>query len=427
MPTSPARPPRLYRLRALGLLVGLSVLGQAGLASAADCPSAEPEDPLRVYLISAGAGPDLFSSFGHSALWVSGGGLKKSAVFNWGSYNTAKLTPPELLGGFLAGTMEYWLSTRSFSNIARRFEKEDRSSVLQRIDLPPAMLDTLSGQLREAALDPDPTYIYHWVERNCATQIRDLLDRITQGQIRAQLDGPADTTHRREVLRHLSPRPLSWFGWHFTTNRNVDLALSRWESMYLPIRLKQELEAVEIDWSPTDRRPLLAETCSLSDGHRSWPAPAPPVRWPWLLAIGGTLGALLTGLGSRAGRGPRVLLGVLISILGGVLGLLGTLSMALWLSSVLAGFGPNENWLVANPLSWSLVGIGAAIARDRRRNAPRLATISMGLAGLASLSLVLAPLSWPGQENLAVLCLFIPALAGATWAIRSWARRAPER
>ena len=385
------------------------------ISTARGCEPAAPEEPVRVYLVTTAPGESLFNRFGHSALWVSGGGLPEDLVFNWGSYDSTKQDPTR---DFILGRMDYGLALDSWKYVADKAKRHDRTMVLQDLSLPPVAVQRLQALLTEAWLPENRLYRYHWREDNCSTRIRDLLDRALEGGLRGQharadfreADPESARTAREEVLRHLAPDPLVWFGWTFMAPSSADESLTAWESMFLPSRLMEAMDATTVAWPDGSQRPLVDRTCVERTGANHWrPLQMPDRRW--IMAL---LGLIWGGLALLLGSfGRRRTLGLVAATLGLVGGALGTATMALWWLSAIEGLGPNENWFQASPLTLLLAGAGLVMGVTRRGT--RFAqAVAMGLVWMALLGLVVSLGPVTNQRSAEVIALFLPALVG-TW------------
>ena len=84
---------------------------------------------IRAFLITLSPGNEVWSSFGHSAIWISDARTGKDEIFNFGTFNGEQ---PNLLGRYLNGTLEYWISVNSYKKDFKRYNKtEDRIFVPQ--------------------------------------------------------------------------------------------------------------------------------------------------------------------------------------------------------------------------------------------------------------------------------------------------------
>jgi hypothetical protein len=210
----------------------------------------------------------------------------------------------------------------------------------------------------------------------------------------------------------------------------VDEEMSRWEQMFLPIRLSEHLDSVKVAGPDGALRPVVKSFQVLAEGGR-WPVPARPSNRTWrYLAVGAVLGGVLMWLGARSLRLPRaerggggkaaeaifLALATLWALLAGVAGLVVT-----WLS-LLSGHRAahqNENILLFNLLALALaVVLPLAIRRGGRilKAARRLALV---VAALAALGLLLKLLPWFDQSNLELIALALPIHLGLWAGLRS--------
>ncbi len=392
-------------------------------AGARPCALAQPDDPLTIHLVSIAPGADLLNSMGHTVVVFSGGELGFPHAYNWGVFDTSQ---PGVVASFLQGRLEYFLLATHGQQMLDHYAREDRTMIAQRLALPPEQADAMFWRIDAQARSPElRTYAYHWADANCATKARDAIDQAAGGAVRAALDHRVDTTPRFEALRHFAPWPVLAFAWDFISSSRVDTPLTAWERTMVPEHLMLELEHVTVGWPDGGREPLVAETCTLHRGQRSWAAAAPRPGWASAPpGIGGA--ALLLAARLRGGPGAQRLVGALVALYGSVLGLLGTTSFLLWASSDLDGVGPTENWLVAGPQSWLLAWSGVQILRGRA--IPTWARAGcVALAALGSSTLLLELTSLSGQTNGRVLGALLPGLVACAAAVGHPPVMRPER
>ena len=385
----------------------LPTLLLGAVAAAADsCPVAQPGEPTRIYLLTTVPGDDLTSLMGHSALWVSGGNYPKGIVYNWGAFDSRQ---GQVVSRFLHGTLDFWLDAESYGSMEKRVKRERRTLYAQRLDIEAAAADALAARLSTDSAPERRAYPYHWVERNCASQVRDAIDAATGGALHAAVgDGPSGVTARSEVLRHFSPMLPVWFGWNLLAGPYTDRPLSQYESLFIPERLMGAVDGAK----RPDGQPLVTARCTLLQGETPFAPPVAPGHLGLLWGAGIGTGAAMWGLAGRAAqRGARIALGLLMSLYGLLCGGTGTLVLVLWLISTLAGVGPNPITILANPLLFGLFfGGGLAIARGRLGWVERARRLEPLLLGLAALSLPVA--LWAGTDLVGAYGLFLPPLVG---------------
>jgi len=383
----------------------------------AGCTPAKKGEPVRVHILTTSQGDKIFNSQGHTAIWVSGGQLKKDMVYNWGAFDGRR---PDLLPAFLSGRMEFWLAAETYPVQWKRTVRTDRTLIAQRLDLPPGAGEKIAAKLRHASHRDRRDYIYHYAENNCATQVRDVIDEAIGGQLKTQLSNVTEWTGRYDGARNLAPWPIVWFAWDFMVSSYLDQPITSWQAAMVPQRFMDSLASVEYThgWPDGAPRKLVAETCLLRKGRYGWAQDAPPSYLPYILgslALSGTA----FGLGMRRfqRRAAGVVAGGLLLAPILLLAFIGTATMGLWAMSDLPGVGPTENWAYGHPLTWLLLGPVVQLIRGRtiglwgRR-------FTWGLAGLGMLGLLAKPLPWFDQANLGVIAVWMPlliCLAGLSW------------
>ena len=314
------------------------------------CEAVDRDDPLNVYLVTSGPGSGMYTRVGHSALWVSGAG-KDEVFFNWGAYD---LEQNNFLWHFFMGTAHFKLSLMPKERNDSIAEREERVVKAQHLNLSPDMLQRLERKLEKKAKPQNRSYIYHWEKQNCATLIRDMLDSAAGLPWQELKNEHTNITRRNEVLRHLGPLHWGWFGWHFMGSAYADQTYTQWELMHIPENLMKQAAETTIQWEDGSKHPLVDYECILRDSSRGWALEEPPTRWHWLW----TIGLFFSGLIFKGLQHPsRFISSISKSILSAHFlfgAFLGTIFPFFWITSSLEGYGPNENWFYANPLSFFL-------------------------------------------------------------------------
>lgn len=362
------------------------------------------EDPslLEISMLTMPPGGELWSIFGHTALWVRSPVGER--VYNFGVISPEH---PDLTRRFVTGELDFFLGTRSYESMMAYYRGQHRRVYRQRLDIPYEAAVELARFLEREAAPENRTYRYHWIDANCSTRVRDALDQVLGGLLSGHFVGHVDYTPRQEVLRHLAQSPAAWFGWNFTVG-SADEPLTRWDSLFLPDRLYTALEEVELG----EGHPLVSDTCLLLDGTHGWAPPKPP-NWDFVLWLLGFAFAAILWTLLRVGRQrplARVLAGSAIVLFGTIGGALGAASVWTWSQSTYSGFSDNANLFLANPLSFALLPIGVAVCLGWRRDSrfARLASFALLSLGAVGLIASLTPLS--NQEGFGFLGLFLPAL-----------------
>jgi hypothetical protein len=206
--------------------------------------------------------------------------------------------------------------------------------------------------------------------------------------------------------------------------RFADREMTRWEQMFLPVRLREMMDSVRVVVGDGSLRPAVRSQVVLVEGGR-FPEPARPADWTFgYLGAGGALGLVLAGLGrharaarsgSDAARGGFLALGTLWALLAGVVGLL---LAWLWAFSTHTAAHRNENLLLFNVLALALAVVLPAAVRARAWAIQPARRLALAIAALAALNLLLKLL--PGdQGNLELIAFALPAHAGLALGLSS--------
>ena len=385
---------------------------QYGLCSVSQKRS---DEEIRVFILTVSPGEKVWSSFGHSLIWISNGQKDIDESFNFGTFDPRQ---PNLLYKYLNGELVYWLEAQPFlPDLARYVKSEKRTVVAQRLRLPPQMIENLVARLSHLRKDENKRFVYHWAKESCGTKIRDLIDEITDGQFKKQHLQATEHTHRTESLRHLTDKFFIWLGWTYMANANVDRPLNEWELLYSPVRLRDALAQTEITWPDGISRPLHAYDCTWeAEGETSgnpWAPETPPDHFWQLFLSGIFLGVLFASaplLGTTK-RQYRHIIGGTVILFGIVLGSIGTFhAMLFW--STLDDLHPNANQLLISPFHLSWIFAGVSLIRSASRWSKYL--IIMGV-GLSFICLLFHLTSISMQDNSSLIAFFIPFYSGLAW------------
>ncbi len=374
-------------------------------------PAAEGHFPEGVYLLTMYPGTQLFSYFGHNGLYVRRGAV--DTIFNFGAFDTRD---PNLLSGFVRGTQDYLLATRSFASMMDLYAREERTVVVTALHLPPAVEERLVTRLLFEAREENRVYRYHWFSANCSTRIRDLLDQVMDGSLAPQHGVESHRTQYSEVLRLVRQDVGVWFALSLTLYQGAHRPLTQWELAFLP----EELRRLVLASTGEDGSPLSGEECTLLLGA---PQRSQVPRFPvaWLAAVSLLVsGACVWGLRRGAARWGRVAAALVLGLWVSLGGLLGGLSLGLWWGRALEIFWANPLLLVMSPVG--LVGplLAAGLIGGWRWSRWLRWPLALMLMAQA-LALLLLP--WWGSplQMVQAALLWTPATLVAAWAV-GWRR-----
>ncbi len=394
------------RLLALTLIV---LLRSGSARAAAESGSGES---LTISLLTMGPGEHPFTKFGHSALWVHDATTGRDEIYNYGTF---AFDSPTLFLDSAQGKLPYWLSVQSLAGTLRSYSEAQRSLLASELELTPAERAALYGALRENEKPEHRFYRYDFYRDNCATRVRDAIDRVIGGQIHAQAQQPARMSFRAHTLRLVADDGLLYSALSVAIGRGTDSPIRFWDEGFLPARLHELLVNTSIT-RDGHKLPLVRSERMLLPSALFMPRALPPSWIGRYFRAGLALGALFAALGLSAHYGTRLrgVLGVSYLLIGVSLGLLGCALCYLTFVSWHFAASANYNVLLVPPWLLGLVGIGPSLARGRPW-AWRTARWLMNLTLCSSAVAVAAhAVQRSPQQNWSELAFAVPLWLGAS-------------
>jgi hypothetical protein len=283
--------------------------------------------------------------------------------------------------------------------------------LLQRLDLEPAVAEALAEALEENALPENKYYLYDHFRDNCATRVRDAIDRTTGGAMRRALDRPAELSYRDHALRLVADDWLLFFGLDLGLGPRVDAPITEWDEGFLPERLARSLKSVRVR-GPKGDAPLVLEETVVFEANRDPVLEVPPVRAPWLAALGLAIGGAFALLVRRPSRATRIAAGTLLTTLGLVSGLLGALLLFFWFFTNNEVAHKNANSFLTPVVALALVPSGIAFAMDRSFGERLTKRTLFACLALSAVGIVFALVV--GQDVARTGSLFVPLWLAAS-------------
>ena len=389
--------------RARYFFLGLFILLFAQTGAAFETPSlpAVSADGQEAWLVTFEPGEIYFERFGHNAIWLREPARGLDHSFNFGYFDFEQ---EDFFLRFLRGRMLYFSVAQPASREFAYYRQVNRSIRVQKLNLDALQYRRLRDHLLNAIQPENRNYRYDYYLDNCSTRIRDALDIALGGALRARSgQAPARLNFRDQTRRLTEMQFWYYLGLEMALGLPVDRPVSRWDEMFIPMVVADEIAAMSAESAATGQ-PLVDMDSMLYVSTLTAPGETPAAVWYRYLIFG----LALTALAWLSGRFmPPPWLAALCRawILAGVT--MGMVLAALWLLTDHQASTNNANLLMLNPLA-----ILALLPRMQRPGAVLLA-----VGNLLAFILLLLPAH---QYNLDVLAAFTPVnLAVAFYLYRS--------
>jgi hypothetical protein len=348
------------------------------------------------WLVTFGPGEIYWERFGHNAIWLREPAAGIDHTFNFGYFDFEQ---ENFFLNFLKGRMLYFSVALPSAREFEFYRQQNRSIRLQKLDLDPSQYVRLRDYLLHEIKPENRDYRYDYYLSNCSTRIRDALDMALDGSLVSSTKDETAKLNFRDQTRRLTQMQYWYYlGLELGLGYPVDRTVSRWDEMFIPMVIADEIASMTVPGGDADQSLVLQDTM-LFTSSSSAPAAEPESIWYRYLL----LGLLVTGIAWLSGRFmPPVWLAGLAHawlLIGGTNGLV---LAFLWLFTdhTVASF--NANLLLFNPL----VLLGLAPVLNRLGG-----WLMMG--GVAvSFVLLMIP---NHQYNLDVLALLAPVNLAVGW------------
>lgn len=364
---------------------------------------------LRISVLTFGPGDLVFERFGHNALRIVDPATGSDLAYNWGMFS---FDQPNFLGRFLSGDTKYWVEAFPSAPLIAFYAGADRDAVEQVLDLTDAEKAELKAFVEDNVRGENKYYRYQYFLDNCSTRIRDALDRVMGGSLQRRFVPMVTTwSYRDESVRLTGPTYYSQLGIELALGPSADRPLTAWESMFVPMRLRDFLRDVTVAAPDGGTRPLVAQELVLHVPTARAPEPSER-RGLTLGALGPVLGAwmlMLVPATYEARRKRRVPAAIMAALFYGLTGVLGVVLLGMWLFSAHTFWYWNLTLLLCSPVALAAAVLGARAILRGERGVLDTMVLAAVVAPAAS-TLLLAP--FVAQRLAGPLMLLLPAHLG---------------
>lgn len=233
------------------VLLAWSVQGKAQILS--------PES--KISLLTIGPGDELYSGFGHSALWVFDPRMGIDRVYNYGTFEFS----PDFYMKFVRGKLDYMLSVSDLPSFMYNYQEEKRSVTEQILNLSPRQKEELFKFLEINYLPANRYYRYDFFFDNCSSRLRDALIAVCQDSLRFNMKHDLNMGPKDMIDLYLQDKKVQDLGMDIGLGAPSDKKLTPFGYMFLPDFLKAAVDSAEIKRNAS-WMPLVAKSVILYEG-----------------------------------------------------------------------------------------------------------------------------------------------------------------
>ncbi|MEO6903704.1 MAG: DUF4105 domain-containing protein [Bacteroidia bacterium] len=206
-----------------------------------------------ISLLTIGQGKDLYSAFGHSAIYISDPGLNIQYVYNYGTFSFG----PDFYMKFTKGEMDYMLSVSTYEDEYDSWTSEDRSVVKQVLNLTLEQKNKLFRFLETNALPENRVYRYDYFYDNCSNRIDSALKIALGRELKfsaekvVELHSKKGATVRDLTHHYLLDNPWGELGIETCLGISMDKKLTPEQFKFIPDYLMWNLDEAKIESNGT--------------------------------------------------------------------------------------------------------------------------------------------------------------------------------
>jgi len=300
-----------------------------------------------ISILTCNPGEEVYSMYGHTAIRVIDPASGFDAVYNYGVFS---FDSPNFLYRFAKGQTDYIMMGERFRSWLMEYEKDRRSVYEQVLNLSPEGKNKLIRALVENAKVENRMYRYNFFMDNCATRVRDMIERNAGAPVQFP------DNHPNESYRHLIKQYHHSFRWidlgiDLLVGKKAEAPVTAYGQMFLPDYLKDHFAQAEITIDGK-AEPLVVETRTLLE----YPNSMQKSDLPWPAIVFGVLFLIVAGISVRAYLRKQKTDWLDYWLLG-LTGLAGLIIGWFTLYSEHPAMSPNYNLLWAFPLNFFFAGL----------------------------------------------------------------------
>ncbi len=219
---------------------------------------------VAISLVTVSKDDPVYSWFGHSGLLLEFPG-RRAVLYDWGRFSF----DDGFYGNFIMGRLWYECGSSDALSEFAYLERCGRTVSKVKLNFPAKTKQDIARYLLQNDSEQYKTYLYHHYRDNCATRIRDIINKATGGEFEKWAKSQKGRSFREQTSRMLANNILWQWLLDFLQGPQIDGSATRWDEMFLPSELEKgviefsslaENREYVCDFRNTDTRPADFET-----------------------------------------------------------------------------------------------------------------------------------------------------------------------
>lgn len=219
------------------------------------------DSSTQVSILTCNPGNEVYSTFGHSAIWIMDSVNHINKVYNYGTF----AFEDNFIYKFVKGDLNYYLSIDNINGFVNDYIYEQRGITRQVLNLNIQEKQKLFVFLSNNYKPENRTYRYDFLFDNCSTRILDAIDSATDHKIKYDYTFITHESSYRQLIASKAGY-MKWltFGMDLMLGIPCDKKASNKDHLFLPDNLMTAYFFATINRGGTEER-LVAHTYTLLD------------------------------------------------------------------------------------------------------------------------------------------------------------------
>ncbi len=213
----------------------------------------------KISLLVCAPGDEIESGFGHAAIRINDHLTNRDFVFHYGAFS---YEAPHFIWRFAKGETDYEIAVQRMDSFKRQYNAYKQSVVEYVLDLSPKEKQFLYDILEENYKPENRVYRYNHFLDNCATRIRDQIEKAVGGQIKYNTTGDERLTFRNLIDRYVDGNTWIGLGIKLALGNPTDRITTFSEKMFLPDYLGKDMAQAVVTRDGHDS-PLVLSTATI--------------------------------------------------------------------------------------------------------------------------------------------------------------------
>jgi len=188
------------------------------------------EESIKISILTCSPGDQLYSIYGHNAIRIINANQGTDLVYNYGTFD---FNTPGFAIKFMRGKLPYMLSVSEFYDFLGEYQYFNRSVTEQELQLDSMQKQKIIEYLNVNMMPENRAYKYDFFDDNCATRLRDIIDKNVDhfewDQSRA-----SGKTFRQIIKEYQKKMPWTDFGIDLIIGSPADRKTTLSEESFIP-------------------------------------------------------------------------------------------------------------------------------------------------------------------------------------------------